>query len=241
MAGPSHDDICTVTFWSDDIIKYKLLTKQQKIAKGFSFPQQQFGTKPSSKPHMRSFSLKWLDEFGPDGLCYSVYEDAAYCKFCRLFPGGERGLLVEKPFQRWKDAISKFNAHFCNIISDKTKGYSGNKLHLHVVKRATEFVRQIEGKNLPIAQVMDETSRKQVMKNKAAIKSIAQTVYFLARQGLPLRGHRDDSKHLEDHMNCGNFQELLQFQLKQGTRTSLHTLKVATEMQLIEVKQFKIS
>ena len=38
MAGPSHDDICTVTFWSDDI-KYKLLTEQQKIVKGFSFSQ----------------------------------------------------------------------------------------------------------------------------------------------------------------------------------------------------------
>ena len=78
------------------------------------------------------------------------------------------------------------------------------------------------------------------MKNKAAIKSIAQTVYFLARQGLPLRGHRDDLKHLEDHMNCGNFKSCYSFDVKHGTRTSLHTLKAATKMQLIEVKQFKI-
>ena len=101
-----------------------------------------------------------------------------------------KGLLVEKLFQRWKDAISEFNAHFCNIISDKTKGCHGNKLHLSAVTRATEVVRQIEGKNLPITQMMDET------------------VYFLVRQGLPLRCHRDDLKHLEGHMNCGNFQEL---------------------------------
>ena len=39
----------------------------------------------------------------------------------------------------------------------------------------------MEGENLPIIQVMDETSQKQVMKNKAAIKSIAQTVYFLKK------------------------------------------------------------
>ena len=38
------------------------------------------------------------------------------------------------------------------------------------------------------------------MKNKAAIKSIAQIVYFLAKEGLPLRGHIDDSKHLEESM-----------------------------------------
>ena len=53
---------------------------------------------------------------------------------------------------------SKFNAHFHNIISDKTKGCHGNKLHLSAVTKATEFVKQIEGKNLPITQVMDETS-----------------------------------------------------------------------------------
>ena len=70
---------------------------------------------------------------------------------------------------------------------------------------------------------MGETSQKQVMKNKAAIKSIAQTVYFLAKQGLPLRGHRDDSKHLEDSTNCGNFQDLLEFRCKAGDKNlSVH-------------------
>ena len=39
----------------------------------------------------------------------------------------------------------------------------------------------MEGENLPIIQVMDETSQKQVMKNKADFKSIAQTVYFLVK------------------------------------------------------------
>ena len=70
---------------------------------------------------------------------------------------------------------------------------------------ATEFNKCMEGKNLPIIQVMDETSQKQVKKNKAAIKSIAKSVYFFAKQGLSLSGHRDDSKHLEKSVNCGNF------------------------------------
>ena len=65
---------------------------------------------------------------------------------------------------------------------------------------------------------MDETSQKQVMKNKAAIKSIAQTVYFLTKQGLPLRGHRDDSKHLEESMNCGHFKELFEFRCEAGDK-----------------------
>ena len=56
------------------------------------------------------------------------------------------------------------------------------------------------------------------MKNKAAIKSTAQNFYFLAKQGLPLRGHRDDSKHLEESVNCGNFQELLEFRCEAGDK-----------------------
>ena len=82
---------------NENMIKYKILTVKQNIGKYFSFPQKQFGTKTSGKPHMRSFSLKWLEEFGQDGLQYSVYGDAAYCKVYRLFPGEERGVLVEKP------------------------------------------------------------------------------------------------------------------------------------------------
>ena len=61
---------------------------------------------------MCSFLLNWLDEYQVDGLVYSVKEDAAYCKYYRLFPGGERGLLVETPFHKWKDAIREFNDHF---------------------------------------------------------------------------------------------------------------------------------
>ena len=84
-------------------------------------------------------------------------------------------------------------------------------MYLSAITRATEFVKHMQGENLPIIQVMDETSQKQVMRNKAAIKSIAQTVYFLTKQSLPLRGHRDDSKQLEENMNCDHFQELFEF------------------------------
>ena len=82
------------------MIKYKVLSVKQNIGKNISFPQEQCGTKTSCKPHKRSFSLKWLEEFGQDGLCYSMYVDAASCRFCRLFLGGQRGVLIEKQF--WK-------------------------------------------------------------------------------------------------------------------------------------------
>ena len=33
-----------------------------------------------------------------------------------------RGLLVEKPFHKWKDAIYEFQVHFRGVQKDKTKG-----------------------------------------------------------------------------------------------------------------------
>ena len=44
--------------------------------------------------------------------------------------------------------------------------------------RATEFIRQIEGKTQAINQVLDAKSHLQVLKNREVVKSIAKTVTF---------------------------------------------------------------
>ena len=78
--------------------------------------------------------------------------------------------------------------------------------------RATEFIRQIEGKTQAINQVLDTKSHLQVLKNREVVKSIEKTVHFLAKQNLPLRSDRDDCQcyHVKG-VNPGNFQELLKF------------------------------
>ena len=72
-----------------------------------------------------------------------------------FFPGGERGLLVEKPFCKWKDAIWEFNAHFRDLQKEETKGCCGNKMHIAAAVRATEFLKYIDGERLNIDQVLD--------------------------------------------------------------------------------------
>lgn len=219
-----ESDISTVHHNSSDTDKYKILTLSQSFDHKHNFPQRQFGFKTDGKPHMRSFSARWLDDFGKDGLIYSVKEDAAYCKYCRLFPGGDRGMLVEKPFQKWKCAIRDFNAHFRGTQADKTRGARGNKLHLTAIVRATEFIKQVEGERLAIVNLMDDKSKAQTKKNREVIMSIGKTIHLLAKQNLPLRGHRDDSQHLDkEGNNPGNFQELLKFRCESGdTVLQLH-------------------
>ena len=64
---------------------------------------------------------------------------------------------------------------------------------------------------------------KLAIKYRLIVKSIAETVIFLGRQGLSFRGHRDDSPAIEESpcTNYGNFLALLQL----GYRLEIMCLK----------------
>ena len=77
---------------------------------------------------------------------------------------------------------------------------------------------------MSIANSLNETYSIQVQRNRKVLKSIMDTVQFCGRQGIVLRGHRDDSMHLDDQCNNpGNFQAVLQFHCNAGDNDlSLH-------------------
>ena len=53
---------------------------------------------------------------------------------------------------------------------------------MSAVLRATEFIKHMESDQLPINQVMSTKSQEQIKSNRQAVKSVAQTVHFLAKQ-----------------------------------------------------------
>ena len=56
--------------------------------------------------------------------------------------------------------------------------------------------------------------------NRERLRPIVDSIIFLARQNIPLRGHRDDGSLLDDTSNAlvneGNFRELLRFRIQAG-------------------------
>ena len=49
------------------------------------------------------------------------------------------------------------------------------------------------------------------------MSSVVKCVVLCGKQNLPLRGHRDDSQHIEDNnINSGNFQALINFHVDSG-------------------------
>ena len=69
--------------------------------------------------------------------------------------------------------------------------------------------------------MLDRQFKFEVSENRKIRRSIIDTIIFLGRQGLPLRGHRDDSQYHPDvgeysTGNVGNFIELLNYRVRGG-------------------------
>lgn len=63
---------------------------------------------------------------------------------------------------------------------------------------------------------------KQITENRKRLKPIIESIIFLGRQNIPLRGHRDHGDFFENYnegnsiVNNGNFRELLNYRIKAG-------------------------
>ena len=76
----------------------------------------------------------------------------------------------------------------------------------------------MESKQIAIDQQMSSARAIKIARNKEKLKSIAETIIFCGRQGLGLRGHRDDltCQEAAPHANPGNFVALLHFRINSG-------------------------
>ena len=59
---------------------------------------------------------------------------------------------------------------------------------------------------------LDSSRKNQIQQNREKLRPIVDAVILCVRLNIPLRGHRDDSKHLlDDTLNPGNFNEILKY------------------------------
>lgn len=144
----------------------------------FSYPTRTFGKE------QRSFLPSWYDKW--DWLHYVEVEDSVYCIICK---NAERyGMLtnvkVEDSFVRtgytnWKKARCTnkgFNKH------ESSKCHEQAMQRLIEIPKSTKDVSQLLQSNLTDLQ----------SQSRASLLKIISCLRYLARQGLPLRGHGDD-------------------------------------------------
>ncbi len=194
----------------------------------------------------RSFQHSWLSLY--NGLVYSEKDGGGYCKYCVLFslaPYSVQHLtstLVTCPFTNFKKASEKLRDHFSGSSKSSVRKY-----HLQAIETAKCFKAVIENEVVPIDRQLSTIRARKVEENRKKINSIAETAIFCGRQGIALRGHRDDWKHLDElpNSNPGNFIALLKFKarsgdtvladhLETGHRNALYTSKT-TQNEIINI------
>ena len=122
------------------------------------------------------------------------------------------GVLISKALTNFQKASEKLREHFIGV-----GGSSARKYHLIAMEKAEHFRDVLDKKQVPIDEQLSSLKAKRVAQNRAMLQSIVETI-FCGRQGIALRGHRDDQKHMEQQRsgNHGNFWALLQFRVSSG-------------------------
>ena len=215
--------------------KYNILTREANPD-----PSSYLRTRPYGSGSFRQFQPGWLKQY--PWLHYSRHVDGAFCRACALFApekaGGQTlGQFVTTPFKTWVNKSQKMNAH---AMLD---------YHMIAMARMNEFVARFQRPSEAINVKFDKEAQKRMDENQGVIQSLLKVVMLCGKQGLALRGHRDDHvawTEQEEHEaeNHGNFIELVRFRaetddllqshLKNAPKNAMYTSKTI-QNELIDI------
>ena len=175
----------------------------------------------------RHLTEKHIDEF--PWLAYSKKAGGFYCRYCVLFHrsesvgsskcGQKPGVLLAAPLT----AFAKLKGETDGVLTRHQRlGY-----HQGCVEASQLFVRSVEEPSRSVDNQVNSQRFVEVQKNRAAVSSVAKTVIFCGRNGLPLRGHRDDGRidPGDDDVRDGVFRGLIRFRAEAGDESLRDFLK----------------
>ena len=172
-------------------------------------PPQNFKFPKDCGDKGRSFQSKWLKE--RPWLAYSEKLDAAFCLHCISFEirGGKNvnktSYLVKVPFRNWKKAKEQFKHH------EEKSNY-----HAMASEQFQAFNKLMNQKSMGINLQLNAILQENITRNREVLADLVKIVLCLARQNIPMRGHRDDDISLCLHGNPGNFKAILDLAIDLG-------------------------
>ena len=185
--------------------KYLILTKHFRPGSNFKFPSRYFDG------CNRSCQYKYLQE--NPWFVYSRVEDGLFCLPCVLFARiHDLGQFVHKKFNTWSKKTKKFASH------------NGANYHQFAITQADSLKSVIQKPASSIDSQLRQIHASDIAKNRGILKSMAEAVLLCGRQGIALRGHRDDST-AEGDSNKGTFLALLDYSVKSGNEILASHLK----------------
>lgn len=156
------------------------------------FPKTRHGDR------MRSFSANYYDSY--DWIEYSVVADKIFCYVCRMFSVGvtrcQNEKFVTSGFFKWKK------------LGEAIKKHEEGSAHMMCTKRFVEF--KVSKSTGSVQEQVMAQHQETVEHNRDYMTKVISVILCLARQGLPLRGHREEPTS----KNRGNFLEFCEVMAK---------------------------
>ena len=133
--------------------------------------------------------------------------DGAFCKACVFFApnqagGQDVGQFVTSPFKCWTVFSAHANAH------------AGTNYHRDAMTKMSAFIAGYENPSQSVDTALNTEAQQIMESNQKVLESLLKVIMLCGKQGLSLRGHRDDKVFWEgDHegSNEGNFIQLVRF------------------------------
>lgn len=101
--------------------------------------------------------------------------------------------------------------------------HNKNIYHKNSIQDGKAFLNNYYNPKNEVISILNSARHQQVLENRARLKPIIETIAFLGRQNIAIRGHRDDGSLFDDSdtpsENKGNFRELLNFRISAGDET----------------------
>ena len=177
------------------------------------------------KVDARQFKGEWLKQF--PRLCYSLSEDGGFCCACVLFghefaKGSKVKLLRTDPVRSSPSAVSDFKRHVEGKRKNKDRDRN-RTLHKDTSVLLYRVQEKIERNLEDVDEMLNGQLKLEVSENRKILRSIIDTIIFLGRQGLSLRGIKDDSPYhpdVGDHSteSVGNVIEVLNYRVRGGDK-----------------------
>ena len=168
--------------------KYKILKNHFKPGVNFNFLRKLL--------HACNRSCK--TDYLTHEFVYSSSKDSVFCVYCTLFPdtqGKIRSSFMDEGYSQWHNIIEKENRH-------RTNSY-----HHKAIEQGMGLIQRFETLENTIPVQTDKTKDSRLRVYPVILKCIARAIHLLEKQGLPLRGHREDMIDAENDTdrNPGNF------------------------------------
>ena len=194
--------------------KYRILTTEPNCDP-LSYPR----TRPYLSSSLRQFQPSWMKQY--PWLHYSQSVDGAFCRACALFApnqvGGQYlGKFVASPFKCWTKMSVKAGTH------------ASKEYHHSAMTKMREFLARYQNPGHSVGTLLDTQAQRIMETNQKVIESLFKVAILCGKQGLAMRGHRDDRIQWEDEdrgSNEGNFVQLVRFRAETDTDLADHLTK----------------